>query len=74
MIDMNKNKMGPNHYKVLDPLSLEYAMRPKQVRFPTYKNARESVIVEQAKRKAWVPGANSYKQEFKSKVTGNYLQ
>ena len=50
VIDRNKAKVGPNHYKIIDPLTFEDAMRPKNVHFPTYKTPRESVIVEAAKK------------------------
>lgn len=46
VINDNMAKVGPNHYTLNDPLMIETMIKPKYVKFPFYKTARESVIVE----------------------------
>ena len=66
--------MGPNHYKIFDAGGFTSKDNLRKVRFAFSKELKVSVLEQQAKKKAWVPGSAHYSPERKSKPLGNYLQ
>ena len=70
----NAIKLGPNHYKIFDAGGFTSKENLKKVKFAFNKEVKQSVLEQNAKKKAWVPSSHAYSPENKRKVLGNYYQ
>ena len=59
-VNVNRFKVAPNLYKPGNADGFLSSVHDKKIHFAYSKDAKKSVIQEEAKKQAWVPGSNQY--------------